>query len=346
MKCILMIILSCACFCASSAQSFSGEYTAEWQWDMKKETNWVNLLRLNLSVPLFDGKGSLEAATIHSAKTNNRIIDDWQTFSNIEEDNQCAAIAVLGYMHQWKSAHLFLGVRNVNEDFFASDVTSLFTNSSCGIFPTISASYPIANYPFSGLTVYFDVSRGGWTFKNSIYNGVGYNGWKHHDNPFLVRPEKDGVFNMSQLEYSDGGGCYYAGVAVHTHRFPIDEEGEMVTADESVSKATCAWWVYGEQLVWYADEKSLFCMAQYSENTCHKNGCYRYAEVGCAYRDDSNECGFTGQYARFFQGTEYSVEVTWKRRINRSFSVQPAFQYITNAGGDYAVLMARLYCSF
>lgn len=68
--------------------------------------------------------------------------------------------------------------------------------------------------------------------------------------------------------------------------------------------------------------------------------------VGCAYRDDSNECGLTGQYARFFQGTEYSVEVTWKRRINRSLSVQPAFQYITNAGGDYAVLMARLYCSF
>ena len=120
----------------------------------------------------------------------------------------------------------------------------------------------------------------------------------------------------------------------------------MVTADESVRKATCAWWVYGEQLVWHANEKSLFCMAQYSENTCHKNGCYRYAEVGCAYRDDSNECGLTGQYARFFQGTEYSVEVTWKRRINRSLSVQPAFQYITNAGGDYAVLMARLYCSF
>ncbi len=72
MKRILIIILSCACFCASSAQSFSGEYTAELQWDMKKETNWVNLLRLNLSVPLFDGKGSLEAATIHSAKTNNR----------------------------------------------------------------------------------------------------------------------------------------------------------------------------------------------------------------------------------------------------------------------------------
>ena len=248
-------------------------------------------------------------------------------------------------MHQWKNTHLFLGVRNMNEDFFTSDVTSLFTNSSCGIFPTVSASYPIANYPFSGLTVYFDVSRGGWTFKNSIYNGVGYNGWKHHDNPFLVRPEKDGVFNMLQLEYSHSGGCYFAGVAVHTRRFPIGE-GEMVTVDESVRKATCAWWVYGEQLLWQADEKNIFCMAQYSENTCHKNGCYRYAEVGCAYRDESNECGLTGQYARFFRGAEYSVEATWKRRINRSLSVQPAFQYITNADGDYVVLMARLYCSF
>ena len=58
-----------------------------------------------------------------------------------------AALAVLGYMHEWKEAHLFVGVRNVNEDFFTSDVTSLFTNGSCGIFPTIAASYPIANFP-------------------------------------------------------------------------------------------------------------------------------------------------------------------------------------------------------
>lgn len=29
-----------------------------------------------------------------------------------------AAIAILGFMHEWKSGHVFLGVRNVNEDFF------------------------------------------------------------------------------------------------------------------------------------------------------------------------------------------------------------------------------------
>ena len=149
-------------------------------------------------------------------------------------------------MHEWKAGHVFVGVRNVNEDFFTSDITALFTNSSCGIVPTIASSYPIANYPFSGLTVYFDVHKGGWLFRNSLYNGVGYNGWKHGDNPFLVRPKKDGIFDMAQLEYSHDRGNYFAGVAVHTRQFTIDDEGEMVSADEAERKTTCAWWVYGE----------------------------------------------------------------------------------------------------
>lgn len=177
----------------------------------------VNLLRLELTLPLWK-EGSLEAATIHVAKTNACIIDDWQTFSNIEGENDFAAIAVLGYMHMWKNVRLFAGVRNVNEDFFTSDITSLFTSSSCGIFPTISASYPIANYPLSGLTVYFDVSFGGWFFKNSLYNDSGYNDWIRHDNLFLVRPQQDDVFDMAQLEYDYKSGHYFDGGAVHSRQ--------------------------------------------------------------------------------------------------------------------------------
>ena len=198
---ITILLLVCLCPLLARAQWFSGEYTSEWQWDMQKETNWVNLLRLNLSVPVWKGKGSLEAATLHVARTGESIIEDWQGFSNVFADNQVASIAVLGYMHEWQNAHLFAGVRNVNEDFFVTDITSLFTNSSCGIFPAIASSYPIANYPLSGLTLYFDVEKDGWTFKNSLYNGTGYNGWKRQNNPFLIKPKRDGVFNMSQLEY-------------------------------------------------------------------------------------------------------------------------------------------------
>ena len=349
--------------CLSFAQEFSGELTSEWQWDMNKRTNWVNLLRLNMKLPLANGKGAFEAATLHVAKTKEEtILADLQGFSNIEADNMFAAIAVLGYMHTWQNAHLFVGVRNVNEDFFTSDVTSLFTNSSCGIFPTIAASYPIANYPFSGLTLYFDVTRGPWTFKNSLYNGTGYNGWKGNDNPFLVRPKRDGVFNISQLEYSAHDARYFAGLTVHTRQhLTCGQEGfvttdgssasenngeEAVSTEKTTNKTTFAWWVYGEQPVWTAGDRSVVCMAQYSENTSRKNECYRYAEVGCAYRDSLNECGLSGQYARFQEGNEWSMELTWRRQLSETVAVQPSFQYVNNANGQFTVLSARLYLSF
>lgn len=342
----ILIILSCLLPCLCSAQTFSGEYTAEWQWDLKRNTNWLNLLRLNLDVPVFDGKGTIEASTLHIAKTGETIIPDWQTFSNIEAENNVAAIAVLGYMHEWQAAHLFVGVRNVNEDFFTSDITALFINSSCGIFPTIAANYPIANYPFSGLTVYFDVSRGGWTFRNSLYNGTGYNGWRRRDNPFLVRPAKDGVFNISQVEYAHRNAHYFAGVAVHSRQYTVSTDGEMSSADAAAHKTTCAWWAYAEQPVWSAADRCVTCMAQYSENTCHQSVCYRYAEVGCAYCDSLNQCGVSAQCARFRQGTEHSVELTYRRQLNRHIALQPSFQYINNAGGNFTALCARLYYSF
>lgn len=246
-KTIVTLILAVAYCVGAQPQSFGGCFTTEGQYAVRGSANWVNLLRLDFSMPLAHGAGSIEAATIHAFKTHDPIVGDWQTFSNIETSNLAAAIAVLGYRHAWRNASLFVGVRNVNEDFFTSPLTSLFTNSSCGLFPTIAASYPIANYPFSGLTLYMDVGRAGWLFRNSVYNGVGHNGWNRHDNPFRLSPAHDGVFNISQLEYAWRGGRYYVGAAVHTRRFPVDDEGTMADADGSRSGVSCAWWAYGEQ---------------------------------------------------------------------------------------------------
>lgn len=87
-------------------------------------------------------------------------------------------------------------------------------------------------------------------------------------------------------------------------------------------------------------------MVQYSENTNRNSTCYRYAEIGCAYRDDRNECGLSGQYARYYNGTEYSAEVTWKHKLTESIALQPSFQYISNSDGNYTVASLRLYFDF
>ena len=120
----------------------------------------------------------------------------------------------------------------------------------------------------------------------------------------------------------------------------------MVPADESKSKTTCAWWVYGEQSVWKSGDRNISCMVQYSENSSRKNACYRSAEIGGAYLDAKNECGVSGQYARFQQGDEYSLELTWKRQLTKAIAVQPSFQFIHNDDGNFTALSARLYLNF
>ncbi len=345
LKTVLLALTSCVIPSIAFPQIVSGEFNTEWQWDMNNKTNWVNLLRLEFQYSPWKN-GSFEAATLHVARTNDPIIDDWQVFSNIYEENCYAAIAVLGYKHTWEHAHLFLGVRNVNEDFFTSDGTSLFVNSSPGIFPTIGASYPIANYPVSGLTVYFDLTFGNWTFMNSLYNGVGYNGWNRHDNPFLVKPKKDGVFDMAQVTYEYDHGFYSAGVAVHNRLFLPDEDGE-IDPEESVKKASCAWWIYGEQALWEGEhDQKVSLMAQYSENSKKDSACRRYGEVGGIYDFKANHLGASWQYAKFFQGRERSLELTYQREINESIAIQPAFQYITNGNGHFTALSARITYSF
>lgn len=44
--------------------------------------------------------------------------------------------------------------------------------------------------------------------------------------------------------------------------------------------------------------------------------------------------------------TEHSVELTYRRQLNRHIALQPSFQYINNTEGNFTALCARLYYSF
>ncbi len=348
------IILAAACALSSAtfAQTFSGEYTGEFAWGMNKRTTFVNLLRFDFEYSPWRN-GNIEAATLHIARTNDPVIDDLQLYSSVYEENNFAAIAVLGYKHSWKNANLFVGVRNSNEDFFTSDGTSLFTSASPGIFPTIGSSYPIANYPVSSLNVTFDITFGNWTITEALYNGVGYNGWRSNDNPFLVRPKRDGVFDELQVAYETDDSFYSIGAAMHTKFFTYDEEGDFTNEN----KFNAALWAYGEQTVWSgANDQRLRVMAEVSANTARNSACSTYAEVGCIYEYKQNTMGVSGQYGRFhdydaYSGIynptdEYSVELTYLREINDHISLQPAFHYVRTGKDDNTVLLGRFIYSF
>lgn len=73
------------------------------------------------------------------------IVDDMLTFSNIDENTNWLLCALLGYEHTFGRVKVFGGIRAVSLDYFSSPYSSVFTNSSAGLFPTISLNYAVAD---------------------------------------------------------------------------------------------------------------------------------------------------------------------------------------------------------
>ena len=116
--------VSCHC---GLAQELQVSYTTELQSDFKQGSNWVNLLRLDFTHSL--GKHTtLQAATISTARTRaESLADDFQTFSNIEEENHPLALATLGVQQQFGHSSLFCK-HSVNHVF--SSPTSIINFTS------------------------------------------------------------------------------------------------------------------------------------------------------------------------------------------------------------------------
>ena len=296
------------------AQDFGAEYTTELQTNFQG-CNFVNLLRLNAEVPVSKSM-TVEASAISIAKTRNKkLLDDLQTFSNIEEDNLPLAIAVCGANWQIKEKHsLFLGIRNMNEDYFISPVTSFFTNSSCGIYPTIGANYPIANYPVASMGVHYCYDGIPIKVQASLYNGTGYNRFIGRENVFRVCPKDDGVFGIAEVEYQHNGSSYFLGACTHYKGAVSEEECRRVGS---------TLWSYVEQKL----NNRVSLIAAYSHAFSGAE-CSDFIGIGGKYTTQNCELGIFSDMARFEEATEFATEITGKYQFTPHIYAQPSVHAI------------------
>lgn len=332
----------------AEAKVFNGVANTELQWNGDDQMNFQAMLRLNLDVPLWKG-ASLQAATIHMANTYGNVLEvpDFQGYSNLLADNCIAGIAVLDLRQEWErdwgKAALLAGVRNCNEDFFATDYTLFFLGVSTGIIPTIWGNYPLANYPIASMGLHAQIDwNNGWAFKTSFYNGQGYNGWQKGNMPFTVRLNQDGFINLSEASYSTEAGSHYAlGFAAHSRMFD---------AAEPYRDGSATIYAYIEQALgehWHL-------LAHFSENTNSDNICIRHAEVGGIFESVTKKnqrpygLGLSFNYAAFYAGeaNEFSLEASYNLAINDTFTFHPAFHWINTDGHNSTVLEARISVAF
>ena len=306
------------------AQSLDLNYITELETNFHKGFKWINLLRTDLSFPVNNQIG-FELASFSVSKTSDTYIaNDLQTFSNIDTENIPWTLAVLGINWQMKNSSLFIGIRNVNEDYFTSPCTALFTNSSCGIFPTISANYPIANYPVASVGIDYKLNLKKWFLETSIYNGTGYRNLSGKDNIFRFCPQTDGIFSITSLNYQNYGNSYFMG-----------NQEETIKTQKKGMNATL--WTYAEQTL-VAQVKVL---AQYSINTPRNKGCRYYLGTGLILSTTRSEGGFFIDYADFSSMGECACEITWKFPCLKNGYLQPALHFIKNTYGQNLVGMIR-----
>lgn len=329
----------------AEARVFNGAANAELQWNGDDQMNLQGMLRLNLDVPLWKG-ASIQAATIHMANTYGNVlaVPDLQGYSNLLADNCVAAVAVLNLKQQWEreraTTTLMAGVRNCNEDFFATDLTLFFVGVSTGIIPTIWGNYPLANYPIASMGLHLQVETAkGWAYKTSFYNGQGYNGWTKGNMPFTVRlggDGGDGFINLTEASYTNDRGHYALGFAAHS-RILWDGSRE--------KKGTATIYAYVEQTLMQRDSASLRLLAHFSQNTWKDNACVRHAELGLVWSNVKHGAGVSFNYADF-QENEFSIEASYSLAINDNFTFHPAFHWINTDGHNSTVVEARIGVAF
>lgn len=296
----------------------SVELTTELQASHTGKYNYANLLKLGAAQPICRGL-KFEVSTLSANMTADDCIGgELQAFSNLDAGNVPLALALGNLSWQINDHHtLFVGVRNMNEDYFTSDVTSLFTNSSCGIFPTIGDNYSVANYPEAAMGAHYKYERAlgnrgedNLVFQASAYNGTASSRFGGRNNVFRFCPKDDGLTLLTQAEWQHRGSNYFIGACGHYSD----------AADDSRRKFATTLWAYGEQRL--SDHASL--IASYSHAFASGARCRDFVGVGGRYAWRRCELGLFTDYARYDGEAESATELTCKIALTPHLYLQPA----------------------
>lgn len=322
-------------------------YNTEFQYNFEGRANWLNLLTLEADFPVFrSGTFSLQTLSFYKVAPH-RIANDRQIFSNIEVDNTAVGIFFFGYTHAFKKVTLFGGMRSLNHDYFLNPYTSLFINSSPGVYPTLEDNFRLANYPASGVCVHVEylISKR-FTLRNSLYNGIARELLDSRWGAFSFSPGRDGLINITTIDYANVAsrqGRYGLGFLVHT-KFRGGADGAM--AVEPQRRGNFVAWGNVEQSLFRFSRREVGLLLQASFAPKAWNDCSSYFGVGIVCKglfmpDKKDTFGVLVNRAGYARVVEHVVETTWQCALSKTIALQPSFQYILTGNQTYFVGLVR-----
>lgn len=302
------------------------QYDAELHSDFHGAYNFLNLLRLNGRARIARHL-QVNISTLSIAKAGESLTGDALTASSLEAgSNIPLTLAVAGVGWEYVAKHgshsVFAGIRNTGEDYFASETAAFFTNSSCGLFPTLSANFPLCTYPFAAMGLHYEYSGQEWGAKVSLYNGGEHHLFTGRENLFRVCPQSDGLLLMMQGEYKGAGGNVFLGGSLY-----------------DVSPTL---WAYAEWNVSRLTTGSLNLITAYSHCFGREKECRHFAGVGGKLCTDRTELGLFASYSDLHADYEFTTELSCGITLSSLISLKPSIHYIRSSTQKVILGLARM----
>lgn len=302
--------------------TFGIDFTAEMQTDFK-HVRYANLLELHADIPLSRSL-SFQASSISAVNSKDDLdIYDLQGFSNIDTYiNIPFALTVAGFTWRPNDRHsLFAGIRRTDEDYFCSEGLSLFTNSSCGIFPSFSSNSLVACFPNAAMGIHYAYDHKNLCLQASLYNGIGNYQFSGRYNVFRFCPKSDGVIAIGQVEYRYRNSHYFLGGDLHS--------------DKDIPTTV---WAYAEQSL----SPRLTLLAAYGHAFGSQFICKNFCALGATYKYKRAEFGLFSDYARIVFVDEWATELICSLRLTDILTVKPVLHIITTNGEIKCAGMLRM----
>ncbi len=324
-----------------AATSLNINYTTEGLYNATtNKANWINLLNVEATQRLWRNAtlslDLLSVDNLRNSKGKEGVADDLNVFSAIEDGSVALSLFMFGITQRFGPVDLFFGVRNVNNDYFTSPWNSVFTGSTNGLLPVISHGYPLSDSPLSAMCLHLD-----WEIiknlrlKSSLYNGVAGSGW---DERFRIRPERDGVLNISEVSYTSDTEDNYLG---NYHFGVVYGYVPEVAGGRKVS--TTSFWTLIEQPIYRsAASKTLALLVQAGGSP--RCVCDAYLGGGVVWRGlfgAENYLGALVNRTWHDQGNETALELTYS--FTKSFvTIQPALHQIFSPRRNQTIAMLKV----
>lgn len=335
------LLLLAAAVCALSLQAqedrvaWAAGVITEGQWNMTDgKTGWANRINADLGVRLW--KGALfDVSTLTTYSTGTPVADDRQGFSNIDAENRAFRLFHAGLSQTFlnESLTLFVGLKAADEDYFNTDLAGLFTGSSYGGIPVCTENHGISVYPEAALALHAEYVTGGWTLRESFYNGAPSD---RLDEQFRFRPGRDGLFNI--------GSAMYA-VETEGYAFTSYTLGYAFSTKEVTGQTEFGLWGGVEQPVCTWGKMRLNLLAEGAAELTKNAACKGYWAAGAVAENitrNGGQLGLAVNRVYCQDGHETDVELTFLCPLGAGFSLQPALHAIRTDGVTTMVGQFRL----